>query len=147
MPIVHDPVVLADLKRRLDALTPSSERRWGRMSVGQMLRHCNRAMDTSVGNFRPTAVGLPPIPKWMLKFAVLRLPWARNIRTAPDFVARETYDLEAERRRAHALLDTITQRPLNGSWPVNVAFGPMDGKEWSLFMYLHLDHHLRQFSV
>jgi hypothetical protein len=35
--ILHDSAVLADLKRRLDALRPDAPRRWGTMSVDQML--------------------------------------------------------------------------------------------------------------
>lgn len=42
---VFDPAVTAELIHRIEQLTPQSPALWGKMSVDQMLAHCNVAYE------------------------------------------------------------------------------------------------------
>ena len=61
MLLLHDPSVRDSIRARIEALSPTATRRWGRMSVGQMLWHCNQVLRTS---FRDMQVvpRRPPVP-------------------------------------------------------------------------------------
>jgi len=98
MKTLHDPSHRGELVRRLEALTPNSERRWGKMSVDQMLWHVGDALALSLGEITVSAEK-PPIPRGLLKFIVLNLPWGKNGPTHSAFVAKRNYDFTAERRR------------------------------------------------
>ena len=52
-----------------------------------------------------------------------------------------------ERTRCLELIDRVVSRDVNSDWPGSANFGEMRGKDWSKLHYIHLDHHLRQFSA
>jgi hypothetical protein len=146
MVMLHDAPARRAIEARLAALRPDTTPRWGRMSADQMLWHCNRGLDVALGQFQ-LPPEKPPLPKVVMKFMVLRLPWPKNAPTSPHFVAKERYDFEAERRRCLQLIDQLAQRPLEGTWQDHPFFGPMSGREISRLQAKHLDHHLAQFGV
>ncbi len=146
MAMMHDPDTRAGIERRIQALTPDSRGQWGKMSVDQMLWHCNKAIALSLGEIT-LGPGAPPIPSWLLKFMVLKLPWMKGAPTHPDFVATTTHDFEAERERMLKLIATATAKPLDSEWTRHPAFGPMTGRQVSTLMLKHLNHHLTQFGV
>ena len=56
MPKLHDAGYRSAIQTRIRQLRPDSQRRWGKMSVGQMLWHVNEAMEAALGR-----VQLPPV--------------------------------------------------------------------------------------
>jgi len=147
MPLIHDAAVREQLRKRVESLAPQSQRQWGKMSIDQMLWHCNLAMEMALGTHKPEEGRSPPIPKPVLKFMVLRLPWMKGAPTGPGFVATKTYDFAAEKAKMLRLIDAMCARDCAGSWPESPSFGKMSGKNWSELMAKHLDHHLKQFSA
>lgn len=147
MPLIHDPTVRADLRNRVESLSPEAQRQWGKMTVDQMLWHCNRALEVALGSYRSEPGVGPPIPKGVLKFLVLRVPWPKGGPTAPDFMATSRHDFAAEKAKTLQLIDAICTREVASAWPASPSFGKMSGTEWSQLMAKHLDHHLRQFSA
>jgi hypothetical protein len=143
---LHDPTIRSTLRSRLESLRPDAARQWGRMSIDQMLWHVNTALEQSLGTFRPRR-SKTPLPRPILKFVVLNMPWPKDAPTNPDFVASAPYDFEAERRRCLRLIDDFVSRDIRGDWPENEDFGRMSGRDWSKLMAKHLDHHLKQFGV
>lgn len=147
MAMLHDPATRDAIKARVAALRPDSPRRWGRMSVDQMLWHVNVAIDNCLGRHHVEAIRLP-VPRPLLKFFVLNFPWRKGrTPTAREFRAREQYDFDAEKTKLLRLIDEVTARPLDGAWPDSPFMGPMTGKDWSRMGAKHLDHHLTQFGV
>ena len=146
---LHDATCRAALLARLDALRPDAERRWGKMRVDQMLWHINESLEQSLGRVVTTRPpNALPLPSPVLRFAVLNLPWPKGrAPTAPELVARDTYDFRAERARTLRLIDEVVARDLSASWPRSVAFGKMTGLQWSRLHAKHLDHHLTQFGA
>jgi hypothetical protein len=145
MSTLHTKEVADGIKRRLQQLRPDSPRKWGRMSADQMLWHVNLAMELALGRFSFSA--RPPLPRVLLRWMILNLPWPRGAQTPPPFRAGEQrYDFEQERVRCAALIDELASRSLEGAWPVHSLMGQMNGTEWSRLQAKHLDHHLRQFG-
>lgn len=145
--LLHDPSAGDSIKRRVAALRPDSQRRWGTMTVDQMLWHVNTSLDVALGHttIQPQKF---PIPKPILKYLVINVPWRKGkTPTAPEFVARERYDFESERQRTLALIDEFLSRPLNGEWVRNATLGQLTGSEWSRLHHKHLDYHLQQFGA
>jgi hypothetical protein len=146
MATLHDPNVRASIRSRLEKLKPDAPRKWGKMTVDQMLWHCNQALEQSLGHLK-TPPGPKPLPAALLKFVVLNLPWPKGAPTNPAFVAGPPCDFECERTRSLELVDELASRDIEGEWPRNIDFGTMRGRDWSRLMAKHLDHHLKQFSA
>ena len=143
---LHDADYRAAIVKRLQALRPDSERKWGTMSVDQMLWHCNDAIALSLGELT-IPPGKPPLPPRLLKFVVLNLPWGKNGPTNPAFVAKQHYDFAVERTRCLELVERLASRELGGEWPDHPTFGCMTGPQVSRLHAKHLNHHLVQFGV
>jgi hypothetical protein len=147
MPMLHDPAFREPAKSRIKALRPDAHRQWGTMSVDQMLWHVNRGFENALGRCTVATVKVP-LPRFILKVIVFNFPWRRGkTPTAPEFVAKGSYDFEKERGRMPLLMDEIAARPLDGPWDDSAFLGPMTGREWSRLMGKHIDYHLQQFGV
>ena len=109
--MLHDPAVRDSIRARVERLTPSASRAWGKMTVDQMLWHCNQALEVAVGRREVEPMRIP-MPKPLVKFMVLSLPWIKGAPTHPGFVAGERKDFEAEKARTLRLIDEFTgKRP------------------------------------
>jgi hypothetical protein len=116
------------------------------MSVDQMLWHVGDALALSLGELTVSAEK-PPIPRGLLKFVVLNLPWGKSGPTHSAFVAKRNYDFAAERTRCLRLIDKVASCGLHSDWPDHPVFGHMTGEQVSRLHAKHLNHHLTQFGV
>lgn len=147
MKTLHDAAIRQSILDRIDRLTPTSQRQWGKMRVDQMLRHLNAAMEMTLGRLeaKPRAIG---IPRPLLKLFVFHMPWPKGkAPTAPELIAADSYEFESERGRLKQLIGEVAARETHGIWQHHPAFGPLTGTESSRLQYRHCDHHLRQFGV
>jgi len=144
--LLHNSEVYAALRRRMESLRPDSPRQWGKMSIDQMLWHVNVSMREAVGDYHPSLKPLP-LPKPLLRWAVINLPWGRGARTRPDMYATASYDLTKEKAECLALMERIYRKPLDSEWPASGSMGRMSGAHWSRLTAKHLEHHLKQFSA
>ena len=147
MALLHAPGVKASLRRRLEALRPDSQRQWGTMSVGQMLWHVSETMEAALGRstLGPQKV---PLPRPVLKFIVINLPWPKGAPTLEPWKAGEDkYDFAAEHSRCLRLLDELAMKPIDEPWPDSPSLGRMSGRDASRLMAKHLNHHLKQFGA
>ncbi len=146
MSMVHDPGVYESLRKRIQALRPDSQRKWGRMTVDQMLWHVNVSLAECVGEYTPPTMRAP-IPRKLLRWLLLNVPWPKGSRTRPDMLVSQHYDFPVEHARCLRLLDRVHSRDLDASWPNSASLGEMRGKHWSRLEAKHLEHHLTQFGV
>lgn len=146
MPLLHDPAVRASIESRLDRLNEESPRKWGSMSVDQMLWHVNQFLAASLGESTLPAQKLP-MPKPVMHFFLLYMPWPKSAPTNKGAVARERHDFAAEQAKCRELIGRFVARPLDGKWPVDPSFGEMSGRNQSRLQAKHLDHHFRQFGA
>jgi hypothetical protein len=146
MPLLHDGSVKASVESRLSKLTPTSRASWGKMTVGQMLWHVNQAMELALGRLQIPAER-PPIPRPVIRFMVLNMPWTKNAPTSKAFVPRQDYDFNTELARCRKLVAEVVARDVDHAPPDHPVFGQMTGAQQSKLHAKHIDHHLKQFGV
>jgi hypothetical protein len=147
MKSIFDKTVCDELLARLDKLEATSPRQWGKMSPGQMLEHCARAVE--MAKTKETEQALPgKMIGWMFKKSFLsEKPMPKNAPTGPDFKIKDEPELEATKARLKQLITEFNQLGEAGTdGNVHRFFGKLTGAEWGTSQYKHLDHHLRQFG-
>lgn len=135
----------AEILRRLQSITPATQRRWGRMSVHNMICHLSDGFRLYMGErpARQAPTALPrPILKWVALWAPL--PWPHGFKTFPelDQESNGTRPVEfasdvAELRR---LIESFVGPPTRCSTLPHPHFGHLNEKEWLRLGYLHTDH-------
>ncbi|MEO6301590.1 MAG: DUF1569 domain-containing protein [Bacteroidia bacterium] len=141
---------IVELINRINKLTSTSKALWGKMTVDQMLAHCNVTYELVYDNIHTK----PNIfKKFMLKLFVKNIvvgdkSYKKNERTAPEFLQTENKNFENEKKR---LIDYINKTQLLGEAHFNDkkshSFGSLTKEEWNIMFIKHLDHHLNQFGV
>ena len=150
MECMFDAANVKEMKRRLESLRPDSPRIWGSMTAAQMVAHCCRGMEMATGDNKLPRVFVGWILGPLVKNMALKEgePMRRNSPTAPALVVKDDPDFEAERERLCGLIDRFA-----GGGPVactthpHAFFGKLTPEQWSMLVYKHLDHHLRQFGA
>ena len=145
-PLLHDPEVYARTKKRVESLRLDSPRRWGKMTIDQMLWHVNVSMREAVGDYKAQIKQIP-LPKALLRWAVINVPWGHGAQTRSDMHVTATHDFHEQKGECLTLIDRIVARPLTAEWPESASMGKMTGSHWSRLTAKHLDHHLRQFGA
>jgi len=141
-----------EIVTRLHLLGPESERRWGRMTVHQMICHLADSCRMALGQKHvsdSTGLAERSIVKWLALYAPLR--WRSGILTRPEIdqqvAGTSPKDFATDLAEVEALLNAIARRERHATWPHHPVFGRLSRAEWLRWAYLHTDHHLRQFGV
>ncbi len=134
---------------RIHNLSPESKAQWGKMSVDQMLSHCQAPIDFAFGNLPIKANFLMRFLGKMVKGKMLKSQeFKKNSPTAPAFIRTEVYDFEQTKKDLIKKIDTFSELGNKAIKTTNHPFfGEMSYDEWSQLHTMHLDHHLKQFGV
>ena len=146
---LYNPQDVTEVLTRIDAINPTVQRQWGKMKPEQMMAHCAAALEVAVGQKMPKRMLIGKIlgPIFKSQFSNEK-PFNKNGPTDPTFVVADERDMEKERTRLKALVKTFAEGgPSACTTQPHSFFGKMTPEEWSIGMYKHLDHHLRQFGV
>ncbi|WP_154857227.1 DUF1569 domain-containing protein [Cyclobacterium xiamenense] len=150
LPTIFDKEVTAELIRRIDSLTPSTQPQWGKMNVAQMLAHCNVTYEMAFENKHPKPnffMGLI-LKAFVKKMVVSETPYKKNVQTAPAFIIADERDFDVEKKRLFQYLQkTVELGGVHFDGRESLSFGKLTKEEWNNMFYKHLDHHLRQFGV
>lgn len=147
---IFEKSTTSDLENRINKLNSSTQPQWGKMSVSQMLAHCNVTYEMAYENIHPKPTGFK---KFMLKLFVKSIvvsekPYAKNSRTADEFLVSNDKDLEKEKARLLAyIIKTQEFGASHFEGKESHSFGNLSSQEWNNMFYKHLDHHLTQFGV
>jgi len=139
-----------EIKGRLAHLTLEHSRRWGKMNAAEMLAHCSKGLQMAAGEIRPPRVTIGRFLGPIVKPIALRegVPMRKNSPTAQVFIIVDAVDFETERKRLIAQIDRfVAAGPAACTSHPHPFFGRLSPDEWSVLMWKHLDHHLRQFGV
>ncbi|MCP2024861.1 hypothetical protein L1276_000001 [Flavobacterium sp. HSC-32F16] len=135
---------------RINKLKTDSQPLWGKMSVDQMLAHCNVTYEMVYDNIHSK-------PNFFMKLLLKLLaknkvvneePYPRNLSTAPQFIIKGDCNFEMEKSRLISYIrktQELGENEFEGK--ESLSFGKLTAKEWSNMFSKHLDHHFRQFSV
>jgi hypothetical protein len=137
----------AHLMARLGALTSVSQPRWGKFTVGGMLRHLRESARMASGELSVPDAGKKVFQMFPLKHLILYvLPFPKSAPTSPLLLAASPEEFEETMRQLTAAMDGFLHAE-NRASPPHPLFGPLTRKEWGALVYKHTDHHLRQFGV
>ncbi len=135
-----------EIKSRVNGLTLEAEQQWGKMTVGQMVHHCQGPLNIILGK---KDYGLKP--NWFVKTFFKKSLyndklWKTGLPTAPVFKETKDWDFETEKANLDALLDEFESQRERENWKPHPMFGNLTKQQWGQMQYKHLDHHLRQFN-
>ncbi|MEA1785909.1 DUF1569 domain-containing protein [Arenibacter sp. GZD96] len=136
-----------DITNRLNALSATSERKWGKMTVGQMLWHCQLPLKLAIENKQPKKRGSLIARIFFKKAMYNDKPWRKNLPTAPKLKARDTKIFDEEIAKLRQLIEATHNLKNRKEWHPHPMFGVFTHEQWGQMQYKHLDHHLRQFGV
>ncbi len=136
---------------RINSLTPTSLPLWGKMTVDQMLAHCNCAYESVYDSHSTKKTNW--FLKWILKTFVKQMvineqPYSHNLMTVPRFKIQERKNFEYEKKRLIGHIQktqTLGKLAFNGK--PHFSFGALSSTEWNNLFAKHLNHHLQQFGV
>ncbi len=142
----------AQILGRVRGLRPECARRWGRMSIGQMVCHVGDALRMALGQ-HPVRLASGPLQRTLVKWTALYLPlpWPAGIPTSPEIDQEQggtrPTDFAADLARVEALLQQLTREAASLDGRRHPIFGRLTRDGWLRWAYLHTDHHLRQFGA
>ena len=97
---------------RINNLTPETQRKWGKMSVDQVLAHLNVAYDLT---FMPEKF---PKPSFIAKFLLSRfvkpkitneIPYKQSLPTSPVFIIADERNFEEEKAKLIGNIQRVQQ--------------------------------------
>ena len=136
---------------RINNLTPETQRKWGKMSVDQVLAHLNVAYDLT---FTPEKF---PKPSFIAKFLLSKfvkpkitneIPYKQSLPTSPVFIIADERNYEEEKAKLIGNIQRVQQLGREAfEGKENINFGKMTAQCWNNMFAKHLNHHLDQFGV
>ena len=136
---------------RINNLTPFSTGNWGKMTVDQMLAHCNVTYEMVYEPQKHKAPG--GIAKFILKTFVKakvvgEKSYPKNSPTSPQFIVTKPQDFILEKKRLIGFIQKTQQMGREAfDGKESFSFGKLTAQEWNNMFAKHLNHHLEQFGV
>jgi hypothetical protein len=138
-----------DIVERINQLNEQNARKWGTMTLPEMLTHCNIQLKMALGQLPESPPEGPAyfhtaFGKWVILYG---FPWPKGTVT-PSAMNMTINGVEAhtfteEKTELLALLQEALQRDHFNAHPF---IGALNKQEWGRMIWKHLDHHLRQFG-
>lgn len=146
MKTVFDTATREELIRRIHSLNENSPAQWGKMNVGQMLKHCTQWDEMALGKrkYKQSFMG-KLFGKMALKDMLKDTPIKKGLPTVPTFKIRENCNVTEEKEKWIRSIGEYEQFSNDGF--IHPFFGAMTKAHTGLVMYKHADHHLRQFGA
>ncbi|MBS1532535.1 MAG: DinB family protein [Bacteroidetes bacterium] len=146
MKTVLDKATREELISRIGALTENSQAQWGKMNVGQMVKHCTLYEEMAIGKKKYKRAFIGRLFGKIALKKVLRddAPLTRNTPTLPELRIKEAGDILAEKAKWIGLINEYEHLTDDGF--VHPFFGKMTKEQIGYMAYKHTDHHLRQFN-
>ncbi len=147
---IFNQTITSEFIDRINSLNPTTQPKWGKMSVEKMFAHCNVAYEMAFENMHPKPNAFKKffIKLLVKNFIVNDIPFKKNVQTAPDFIIKNERNFDIEKKR---LIDYLIKTQQLGAayfeGKESHSFGPLTKQEWNNLFCKHLDHHLNQFGV
>jgi len=131
-----------ELLARIDSITDDAKPRWGKFTARAMLDHIARASEMAAAELAVAPKKLP-LRYFPLKQLVLYvLPFPKGAPTAPELLTDSPRPLDDSKSALRRLITDFNPKATD-----HPAFGTMSPHAWSVLVYRHVDHHLRQFGA
>lgn len=149
MESVFDRQANAALIERINKLNAAAPAQWGKMSVAQMVVHCQKPIEVAFGQGNLKRGVMAKLFGGIVKRKLLKPgPLGRNSPTAPGFKIEDpNIDFDQARQALVGMVQRFAQGHASISNDTHPFFGKMTMEEWDVLQWKHLDHHLRQFGA
>jgi hypothetical protein len=137
------------LIERVKQLRPETQALWGKMNVSQMLAHVNEPLLVMKGEktIKYTLIGRL-FGNYLKNKFIKDRGFGKNLLTHEKFKVVDQKQFQQEQEKLIATLQLLQQKGTaiitKNKHPF---FGNMTHQEWGDMMYIHTDHHLKQFGV
>jgi hypothetical protein len=138
-----------ELANRLQKLSKDSVKQWGKMTVDQMLFHCQKPLEVAEQKLAIKRNLISFLFGGMMKkkLIIKGEPFKHDLPTAKEFLAKTTFDFDTEKAK---LATMIANFGAKGTQSIQIKthpfFGDMTPEQWGVLFYKHLDHHFKQFG-
>jgi hypothetical protein len=144
---IFDINTFDNIKSRIGKLSEETQSQWGKMTVGQMMHHCQGPLNIILDK---KDYGVKP--NWLINILFKKSMyndklWKKNLPTLKAFRESQSRDLNQERSQLVELLDELGAQRDREDWQAHPSFGILTKEQWGKMQYKHLDHHLRHFGV
>jgi len=148
LPQIFDEATNQTLVERINAITSDSQRLWGKMSAGQVLKHMTIPYYDIIDDKHRTP-RMRLLGKLFFKSIMTsEKPYKKNSPTAKQFIITDEPDIAAAKKELIEKMQEVHARGAGYFEGKSHTFlGKLTATEWSNMLYKHLDHHLRQFGV
>lgn len=149
MKTIFDPTAREELMERISTLTQQNTAAWGKMNISQMIKHCVLWNDWVLGRseqqYKQILLG-----KIFGKMALKNLvkndkPMGKNAPAGNFTVKEASGDVEPQKKIWMEQIAAYGQ--FSNSGFIHDFFGKMKDEEIGIFVYKHMDHHLRHFNA
>lgn len=149
MTSLFDPSENQNIINRIQKLSVSSQAKWGKMDVAQMLSHCQQPLLVAFDELKLKRGLLGILFGGMIKRMMLtKEPYKPGLPTAKEFIITDAKEFEKEKQALLKLVQRFSQQGPEGvRKDPHPVFGKLTSAEWDFMQWKHLDHHLRQFGV
>jgi hypothetical protein len=146
---LFEPAVANEIIERMSALHADTKPLWGKMSVSQMVAHCEVGAELALGDkkLKKSFMGFL-FGKIAKKQMLQPKPFKKSLPTAPEFLVKDEKKLDEEKQKLELLIRRFVASDKEVvAEQVHPFFGKMSSEEWGILNYKHLDHHFRQFGA
>ena len=140
-----------EVLNRINKLNENLQPQWGKMNIGQMLKHCQLPLENATGK-REMHMKAGFFKRMLFKNFIKphmyndKL-WKQNVQTPKEFVITDTKVFNEEKTGLVNLINECNAKKEETNWPTHPLFGDFTTDQLGKMQYKHLDHHLRQFGV
>jgi len=133
---------------RVKRLKADENAEWGQMTPYQMVKHCILSEQMYLGDTKYNRLFIGRLfGAWALKSVVKdKSPMKKNQPTHPTFKIKGDGNLDEQKNIWINLIKRYNQKVSFAEF-VHPFFGKMTKDQIGIYVYKHIDHHLRQFGI
>ena len=140
-----------ELLFRVTSIQPDSIRLWGKMTANEMICHVSDQMKMALGVIETRYYGSFVHEKILKNLVLLGMPTPKaKVKTVKELDQNrdgtKPTDFETDKAGLIELISGFDSAFKDDIKYRHTVFGWMNKRQWGRLVYLHMDHHLRQFS-
>ena len=149
MQSIFEASASAAILDRLGKLQPAAPAQWGKMTVSQMLAHCQHPVLVALGDKKLKQSFIGMLFGSIAKKSLLKeKPFPKSLPTAPEFLVKDERRFNEEKQKLQQLVQRLATTDTSSLAAIpHPFFGKMTAAEWGQLNWKHLDHHLKQFGA
>jgi hypothetical protein len=152
MKTIFDPADYDSLVERIVKLDPRAKRLWGRMTINEMIVHLSDPLRDMLGTRITQPVTPPELWPKLIAKVLTESDWAHNQRTFSPYLQEEggggtrPKGFEEDRTTLLQLVSKFYKTIPDFVPHPHAGLGMLTREQAGLYIWKHIDHHLRQFD-